>query len=288
MKLAVMGSINVDLVYKLTTPLNSGETRFADTYNVLDGGKGANQAVMLKALHDNTIFLGAIGPDAMGQKAIQSLKSKGLSKYILKHSEPTGLAVIQLTENDNQIVVFPGSNLTITQEEIDEFLNLNTDLDYIVTQLETNIDSVMYLLEKAHKKGIKTVLNPAPAPQEFDLSYLKYIDYLVPNEHEILAIFGNIPIEKVLHEYPKKVFVTLGEEGVKYSDSVSIKHVFAEEIEVVDTTGAGDSFIAGFVKGLSEGTSIEYAVKRGIHIASLTCQRLGAQGAYKELLGESQ
>lgn len=284
MKIAVMGSINVDIIYTLKSSLNKGETRFADSYDILDGGKGANQAVMLKALHKNTVFLGAVGSDTMGQKALENLQSKDLSENILTHSEPTGLAIIQIIENDNKIIVFPGANLTISYGEIDRFLEQHQDLNFVVTQLETPINSVLYFLQKAHNLGIKTVLNPAPAPQDFDLDFLKFIDYLIPNETELFTIFGHRPIDEILSDFPSKVIVTLGEKGVKFSDGDRINHLQAEEIDLVDTTGAGDSFIAGFVKGLSEKLDLKNAIKKGIQIASLTCQRFGAQGAYHELI----
>lgn len=287
MKIGVIGSINVDLVYQLNSPLQLGETRFADTYDVLDGGKGANQAVLLKALHDSTVFLGAIGSDAMGAKAKKSLNQKALADDVLMHDDPTGLAVIQLTEGENQIVVFPGANLTITPTDVDTFFQNHPDLDFLVTQLETNHDGVAYALKTAHQKGIKTILNPAPAPEAFDLDLLKSIDYLIPNEHEIMAIFGNVPMDTVLTEYPEKVIVTLGKEGVKYATGETIVHVPAQPIDVIDTTGAGDSFIAGFVSALAQQKSLKAAVEKGIVVASLTCQRMGAQGAYAELKGES-
>ncbi len=288
MKVGVIGSINVDLVYQLNSPLALGETRFAEDYQVLDGGKGANQAVILKALHDETVFLGALGSDAMGQKATQSLKSKALSDHLVVHKEPTGLAIIQLLDGENQIVVFPGANLTISRSDIDAFFDQNPDLELLVTQLETNMDGVFYALKKAHQKGIKTVLNPAPSPQSFPLEALEDIDYLIPNEHEILAIFGNVPMDEVLQKYPEKVLVTLGKEGVRYATPSELVHVPAQKIEVVDTTGAGDSFIAGFVSGLAQGFEFKKAVQKGIDVASITCQRMGAQGAYAELKGEQK
>lgn len=288
MKVGVIGSINVDLVYELTKPLALGETRFAHSYDVLDGGKGANQAVILKALHDNTVFLGAIGPDAMGVKAEKSLHEKGLDRDIVMSKEATGLALIQLTHGENQIIVFPGANLTLSQDMIDTFFDHHPDMEILVAQLETNPDIVYYALEKAHAKKIKTVLNPAPAPKNFSTDYLSFIDYLVPNEHEILAIFGNVPIDEVCWEYPEKVIVTLGSQGVKYATKDKLNRIPAKKIEVVDTTGAGDSFIAGFVSGLAKKYTLEKAIHEGIRVASLTCQRLGAQGAYSELRGENQ
>lgn len=286
MKIGVIGSINVDLVYQLKSPLTLGETRFAEHYQVLDGGKGANQAVILKALHDQTVFLGALGNDAMGQKAHQSLQSKALADHLVTKDEPTGLAIIQLLEGENQIIVFPGANLSIQTSDIDRFFDDNPDLEMLVTQLETNFDGVLYALKKAHKKGITTILNPAPSPSDFPAEALDYIDYLVPNEHEIKAIFGNVPIEEVLLRHPEKVLVTLGKDGVQYASHETLIHIPAQTIDVIDTTGAGDSFIAGFVSGLAEGYSLKEAAEKGIEVASLTCQRMGAQGAYLELKGD--
>lgn len=287
MKIGVVGSINVDLIYQLDRPLAQGETRFASSYEVLDGGKGANQAVMTKALYQNTVFLGAVGPDTFGQKALKSLKEKALDDDVVSVKGDTGLAVIQLLTGDNQIVVFPGANHLLTPSHVDAFLAKHPDLGWLVVQLESPMDTVVYLLEKAHLKGIKTILNPAPAPQNFKLEWLAWVDYLVPNEHEMVAIFGDDAFETILEKYPKKVLVTLGKDGVKFFDQRLI-HVPAEVIKVVDTTGAGDSFVAGFTVALAQEESLYVAVEHGIKVASLTCQRMGAQGAYNELKGKTK
>jgi len=284
MKIGVVGSINVDLIYQLNRPLAQGETRFANSYDVLDGGKGANQAVMIQALHENTVFLGAVGPDTFGQKALKSLAEKNLHNDVIQVEGDTGLAVIQLLTGDNQIVVFPGANHLLKPEHIDHFLNQHPDLNTVVVQLESPIETVVYLLKEAHQRGIKTILNPAPAPERFDLEWLKWIDYLVPNEHEMVAIFKDKPFADILEEYPEKVLVTLGQDGVKFYQD-TLKHIPAQTLEVIDTTGAGDSFVAGFTVALAQGKTLQEAVENGINVASLTCQRMGAQGAYKELLG---
>lgn len=283
MQIGVIGSINVDLVYSLDKSLILGETVTAKGYDIYSGGKGANQAVALKALHENTIFLGAVGKDTFGIKAKEDLANKNLSKNVFVSSEPTGLAIVQLFNKDNQIVLFPGSNHTFNEKQITDFFNSNPMLKVIVLQFEINQDAVIFALKEAKKRNIITILNPAPAPQIFNLDWLQFVDYLIPNEHELASIFKKVSLEKSLTKYSEKLIVTLGGKGVSYSNGSEIINIPALDINVIDTTGAGDSFIAGFAYGIANDKSVEECIKYGIQIASITCQIIGAQTAYQEI-----
>ena len=283
MQIGVIGSINIDLVYSLNKPAKLGETVSAKHYEILNGGKGANQAVALKALESNTVFLGSTGKDAFGKKALEDLRSKNLSENILVSSQPTGLAIVELFEGDNKIVLFPGSNHAIGKNDIKDFFDNNPQIKVVVLQFEINQDAVIFALKEAKRRKIITILNPAPAPKIFDLEWIKYVDYLIPNEHESTTIFGEVSLDETLNQYPLKLLVTLGERGVSYSDGSKIVNVPAQTIEVIDTTGAGDSFVAGFAYGIAHDKTVYESITYGITVASITCQKIGAQTAYQDI-----
>lgn len=280
MKIGVLGSINMDIVYQVQTAPLRGETVFGSTYDVLPGGKGANQAVMMSALGLDVSFLGAIGPDGFGQMALAAFVNKGITPSDVVHAtKPTGIAVIELTQNDNSIVVIPGANLSLSTANVDEFLQTHQALDGVVAQLETNLDTVEYFLKQAHQKKIPTILNPAPA-QPITPKWMEFVDILIPNEHEAAVIFGNMELTTLVALYPKRMIVTLGDQGAMYHDGHQVVRVSAQHVTVVDTTGAGDSFVAGFVKEYLQSKQFHTAVEHGIAVASITCEHLGAQGAF--------
>lgn len=280
MKIGVLGSINSDIVYQIKTPPKQGETVFGDTYDILPGGKGANQAVIAHSLGDEVAFLGSLGTDSFGQFSLQSFQSKGISiDNIAISSSPSGIAIIQLTQLDNSIVVIPGSNQSITLDHINRYFEQHHDLSGVVTQHENNLDAVELFLRRARNESIPTILNPAPA-NALSPDWQDFVDILIPNEHEARLIFKTTSLSKIVSLHPNRVVITLGDQGAMFHDGSREILVPAKKINVVDTTGAGDSFVAGFSSSYFNDRNIITAIKQGIEVASITCQYLGAQGAY--------
>ncbi len=282
MKIAVVGSINTDLVYTIDKAPLKGETLFGNDFRILNGGKGANQAVILSALEENVLFFGALGKDVFGKQYLNHLISLELNGNVLTKESNSGLAVIQLTNNDNSIVVIKGANDLITKYDIDKFFKENPAIEILVAQLEINFDTSKYMIEKAKKMGIKIILNPAPA-LDLDESIIESVEFLIPNETEAEVIFKTNDLESIVNKYKGKVIITQGEKGVMYYNDNMVKIEPSEKISVVDTTGAGDSFVAGFTSGIANNMSIQDAIKKGIKTASITCKYLGAQTAYSVL-----
>ncbi len=125
-------------------------------------------------------------------------------------------------------------------------------------------------------------MNPAPAI-DLDESIIENVEYLIPNETEAETIFKSNDLESIVKEYKGKVIITLGENGVMYYKDNLVKVEPSNKITVVDTTGAGDSFVAGFTSGIANNLDIQNAIKKGIAIASITCEHLGAQTSYAVL-----
>ncbi len=282
MKIAVVGSINTDLVYTIDKAPSKGETLFGNDFKILNGGKGANQAVILSALEDDVLFLGALGNDVFGKQYLEHLISLGLNGNVTTKESNSGLAVIQLADNDNSIVVIKGANDLISKKDIDLFFDINPSIEILVAQLEININTSEYMFKKAKKLGIKIILNPAPAI-DLDESIIENVEYLIPNETEAETIFKSNDLESIVKKYKGKVIITLGENGVMYYKDKVVKVEPSNKITVVDTTGAGDSFVAGFTSGIANNLDIQNAIKKGIAIASITCEHLGAQTSYAVL-----
>ena len=279
MKIAIIGSINIDLMYTLDKHLKTGETVFGKDYAVQHGGKGANQAVMLKAMHENTVFLGALGNDAFSETARENLSGKNLEKELVTKNESTGLAVIEVVNGDNSIVVFSGANMALNRDDVDTFFAKHDDIEVLVMQLEIPIDTVTYAASIAHEKGWLTVLNPAPG-QKLPMPLIESVDYLVPNETETETIFASNDYEAIVKKYRGKVLITLGAQGVLAYLDGGVERIPANNVDVVDTTGAGDAFIAGFAFAIAHKDSLRHAIDNGINIASITIKHYGAQTAY--------
>ncbi len=278
MAVAVIGSINVDLFYKSSNDPLVGQTIEGDSYFIRHGGKGANQAVILRSLFEDTYFLGALGNDAFSKLSLDNLKEKSLSTndIVLKDSQ-SGFALIKLKDNDNSITIFEGANGALNEEDVDQFFENHKDLQLIVLQLEIPLKLVEYIIELASKKKVKVILNPAPM-KPIKSSVIDKCDYIIPNETEYAELFKDASLkEDTIIQYKGKLVITLGEKGVLYYTNNQVKHQKAKMIKPLDTTGAGDSFIAGFASEIAKGNTIEKAIEKGQIVARETCLCEGAQ-----------
>lgn len=280
MKIAVVGSINVDqTVISERIPLK-GETLFGKSINYIPGGKGANQAVAMAKLGAEVTMFGCVGDDDNGQQMIDNLKRNHIETGNIKKIKgvPTGIAIITLGDNDNTIVVIKGANDLVDKKYIDSIQDELIKNDMVVLQHEIPLETVHYIIDICSKNNIPTVLNPAPAAN-VPLEIIEKVTYLTPNEHEVGLIFGkDKKLDDLLKKYPKKLIVTLGSEGVTtaLNDKEIIK-VPCRKTKVVDTTGAGDTLNGAFSVRICKGDSIEDALRYANVAASLSIEKLGAQ-----------
>ncbi len=286
MKIGVIGSINIDFVYATDRTAKKGETVFGNTYDILNGGKGANQAVLASAITNDVIFLGAVGNDRFSEMAIDHLSQRipNCNDIVCKDTT-TGMAVIELSEGDNRITVIPGANLYLDNQDVLEFLNRHTDLETIILQYEIDVSVVEFIIKECVKRNIRVVLNPAPV-QELKKDVIELVKFLIPNETEFEEIFGHCNYEQEVIKHKGSLIVTMGSKGVMYLNR-NVPEIYpANKIIAKDTTGAGDSFVAGFSVGISKGLGIKQAVGLGVNIASVTCECFGAQGGYERVKDE--
>ncbi|MGL5122704.1 MAG: ribokinase [Fusobacteriaceae bacterium] len=283
----VIGSINMDLVTLCERVPRGGETLFGKEFFQIPGGKGANQAVAMGKLGSQVTMLGKIGNDILGKELLQSMKKNGVNiDNIEKTSGSSGIAKIIVEKNgENRILVVPGANGKVDIEYINRHIELLKKSDYIVAQLEIPIETVKYVFNKAHELKKITILNPAPAI-ELDDEIIKYSDYIIPNETELeilsgvkitdddsIKIAANILIKKGV----KNLIITLGSKGSRIINKELDIFIPAHKVTALDTTAAGDSFIGGFLNGISLGLSLKEAVERGTTVAGISVTRRGAQ-----------
>ena len=195
---------------------------------------------------------------------LENLKAVGVGTehiQILK-GVPTGIAMITVGDNDNTIIVVPGANGKVDRAYIDSIKSELEKFDMVVLQHEIPLETVHYVIEFCYEKGIKIVLNPAPAAAGA-MEIIDKVTYVTPNEHEAVLIFGDkLSTEDLLRKYPEKLVITQGSRGVSTClKDGRILNIPARKAQVVDTTGAGDTLNGAFSVQIAEGKAIEDALR---------------------------
>ena len=291
-KILVAGSLNMDLRFSMKRMPLEGETVLGDGLLYNPGGKGANQAAAAAKLGGDVAMLGAVGKDGFGDTLAKSLADCGCDVSGLRRvTAPTGTASIYVDEQGrNSIVAIAGANAFCDTEYLKECETELEKCDILMLQLEIPYDAVWSMAKKAHALGKIVILNPAPAPAEGEIpeSVLKCIDWLTPNETELVLLSG-MPCEepseieeaaaKLQQLGVKNVLVTVGSRGAYLCMPNSSELIPTEKVKAVDTTAAGDCFNGAFAVGLSEGMAPEEAVRFANKAASLSVTRPGAQSS---------
>ena len=281
MKIAVLGSINIDQTVIADRIPKKGETLPGHGLTFIPGGKGANQAVAMARLGADVAMFGCVGSDENGRKMVENMKANGVNTDHIEVVEgvPTGIAIITVGENDNTIIVIAGANgkadLSYVERVKDDLLKY----DMVVLQHEIPLDAVHAVVRLCHEAKIPVVLNPAPAA-EVPTDIIEQVTWLTPNEHEAELIFGTgISTEDLLRKYPEKLVITQGSRGVSAGlKDGSVLNVPVRPAKVKDTSGAGDTLNGAFCYRIALGDSIEDALRYANTAASLSTEKFGAQG----------
>ncbi|MCU5378922.1 ribokinase [Bacillus cereus] len=279
--IAVVGSISMDLVAVSKKRPKAGETVIGEAFHTIPGGKGANQAVAAARLGANVAMVGAVGNDNYGTVVRNNLENERVFiDYVVPVTdEATGIAHIVLAEEDNSIVVVQGANALVNESVVDRSKDLLIKADMVVLQLEIPLETVKYVLAICEEHNIPVMLNPAPA-QVLSEDILEKATYITPNEHECRIVLDDFtsPIEDLLAKYPNKLLMTEGSKGVRFHNGTEIVHVPSIAVDVVDTTGAGDTFNGALAVALSEGETLQKAIRFANIAGGLSVTKLGAQG----------
>ena len=289
MSISILGIFVADLVFFGEKIPVEGETILGKNFVIGPGGKGSNQAVAAAKAGAKTFFISKIGDDQFGSMATEIYENSGVdySNVIISKDHSTGAAGILVNEGTgaNAINVFPGAAGAITIEDIDKAEEAIKNSSIFLTQLEAPKDVVTYALKKAHSLNVKTILNPAPAA-EIDRSLFSMIDYFTPNETEAsFYVDHNVETHEdaekaaiqLLEKGIKNVVITLGEKGAFFANNEEKFSLTIANLPnpVVDTTGAGDAFNAGFAAALTEGKNIKDALKFASATAGLSTTKIG-------------
>ncbi len=284
----VIGSSNTDMVIRVDGLPLPGQTVLGDQFQIFAGGKGANQAIAAQRAGGNVRILTAVGNDDFGKLAMDALVVEGIDTDAIQVIDdvPSGVALILVDHNgENCIAVASGANAHITPEVLEAHSQLFSDVGFLLIQLETPMDSVEKAIALSRDNNISVILNPAPAAALPD-AILQDLFCITPNETELEAL-TEIEIKNVqdainaahvlLQRGVQNVVVTLGESGALICNSEGAHHEPAELVNVVDTTGAGDTFNGVFTAMLADGKHQRDAVRLAVKAASLSVQHAGVR-----------
>lgn len=288
--IVVIGSSNADLVVSTDRAPEGGETVLGNGFIINHGGKGANQAVAVLRIGGNVFFISKIGNDIFGSQIRRHFEEEGMDvSYVFTDmSASSGVALITVDKNaENRIVVVPGANSNLSEEDIDNARSIVEQGEIVVLQLEIPIPSVRYAVRMATSLGKKVIVNPAPAcplPAEF----LRDIYLITPNETEACILTG-IPVEDeasaqraaaaLLRQGVQNVVITLGSKGALVCNAEVSMFIPAYRVKAVDTTAAGDVFNGALAVALSEGRTLPDAVGFACAASAISVTRPGAQSS---------
>ncbi len=288
-RILVIGSINMDVVLRAEKFPAPGETVVGTDLSLIPGGKGANQAVALSRLGASASLLGCVGKDPWGEELIEKLEENGVDTVNVTSDEslPTGNATIIVdSEGENRIVLIAGANDALRPGLVDAALDAESSCDAILLQLEIPLRTVYHAISTGAARGIPVILDAGP-PRAVPLEKLRGVTVLSPNESETEALTGIRPGDldsagkaaALLEESTgaNEVVLKLGERGALFKDNGRYELAEAHQVEVVDTTAAGDSFTAALALEHSRGAGIAKAVRRALAAGALAVTRLGAQ-----------
>ncbi|MCK8490619.1 ribokinase [Spirosoma sp. RP8] len=295
-QILVIGSSNTDMVVKAEKLPAPGETVMGGTFLMNPGGKGANQAVAAARLVEaskggSVTFVAKVGNDIFGKQALDGFEREGINTtYVQTDSDhPSGVALINVdASGENSITVAPGANANLLPEETEAALQSAEPGALVLLQLEIPLPTVEYVVRRAAERGLRVILNPAPA-QTLPPDLFPHLFLITPNETEAELLTGVRVVDlataekaaQKLHEMGvSNVVITLGSKGAYLTtNSQSGQLVETPVVKAIDTTAAGDCFNGALTVALSEGKTLADAVTFACRAASVSVTRMGAQAS---------
>lgn len=285
-KVAILGSVNMDIVLSVGRLPQIGETISGEDIHYFVGGKGANQSVAAARCGGQASFIGKVGNDAFGSRILTQLQKESLdlTHLTIEENNPTGIANIYKLPEDNCIVIIPGANGAVDEDYVDQISETIQGSKVLLMQMEIPITSICKALEIAKANQVITIVNPAPFQAQI-LDLLPCIDYITPNELEFAAMLGvsgaspNLE-DDLLHwqsRHHTQIILTRGKEGISFVDNGKVVTIPGHRVRAVDTTGAGDAFNGILATQLSHGHDLVAAIRYANAGAALSVTKLGAQ-----------
>ena len=296
-KIVIVGSYNTDLMSKTPWLPKQGETVLGGPFKLGPGGKGSNQAVAASRLGAEVHFIGCVGEDYFGEIARNNFIKEKINIDYLKISRTnhTGMALILVDDKtaENMIVVAPGANMEINILLVENARDIIVSADVVLLQLEISVEIVEYVVKMVYEsnKAI-SILNPAPG-KKLERKVWEKVSLITPNRSELELITNRSIVtveeaekaaQEVISVGVKNVIVTLGGEGALVVNTDKTTYVPSYQVDIVDTTGAGDAFNGGLAIALSEGKDLVEATKFANAAAALKVTKIGTAPAmpYRE------
>ncbi|MGD1818472.1 MAG: ribokinase [Pleomorphochaeta sp.] len=290
-KILCMGSINIDLTMFTKDLPKPGETIKTDNFQTFPGGKGGNQSATIGKLGGDVKFLTKLSDDLFSKQLLEEQKKLGVdvSPVIIEKSDTAGVAMIMVDDKaQNSILFTPGANAKLTAKDVLDNSSVFDSCDILEITMEIPTETCYQAIRIAKEKGLIVVLDPAPAPKEgIPKEIYKLVDYIKPNETETEILTGIKVVDldsakKGLNELislgVKNPIISLGKQGCIYKNKDNeIEFVKSVDMKSIDTTAAGDIFLAGFTYALSNDKSMKYCIDFANVIASLSTTKKGAQ-----------
>lgn len=283
--IVVFGSLNVDLTVPVTHLPEPGETVLGPGYQMVPGGKGANQALAAARAGAKVAMVGRVGRDSFAEVALSELIAGGVDVSRVERDEhPTGCALICVdTKGQNQIVLATGANSAALERQVpDEWL---TPESLVVMQMEVWPAQNWTLVARAAARGARVLLNAAPAGPIPGIA-LAALDWLIVNETEAVAVAAGLGLGKLEARAAAGAIagaagitciVTLGAQGALAFEPKAAWQVQAMEIAPIDTTAAGDAFVGAFAAAMAAGATLPEGLHKASVAGSLACLSRGAQ-----------
>lgn len=279
--------MNMDMLITVESFPKVGETILGKDVEYFVGGKGGNQAVAASRVGAEVTMLGKVGKDSFGGQIIDFLKNDKVntSQISQEARQSSGLATVFRDSIDNLITVIPGANSSVDVNYVENKADYICNSQVLLTQFEIPIESVIRSLQIAKENGVISIVNPAPFNKEF-IEHLDLATYITPNEIEFEMIYGrrfnsDLDLEEGMIDWSinhkTNLIVTRGSKGVSYIEDGDVHIIPAITVDVMDTTGAGDTFNGILAVELSKNRNISEAVKIASIGASLSIRKKGAQ-----------
>jgi ribokinase len=289
-RILCMGSINIDLTMFTNELPKPGESIKTDNFQTFPGGKGGNQSATIALLGGNVRFFTKMGDDDFSKTLIDKQKKDGVdtSTVIIEKGETSGVAMIMVDSHaQNSILFTPGANGHMTAHDVREHADIFDECDILQLTMEIPTDACYEAIRIAKSKGKTIVLDPAPAPKGgIPHEIARLVDYTKPNETEAKILTGikvdsRESAEKALVELHKLGFTTpilsIGNKGAMVYSENEFSFYKPFDLDSIDTTAAGDIFIASFTEALSEGKTLHDCMIFASAAASLSTTVKGAQ-----------
>ena len=286
-KIVVVGSFNMDLVIKTERRPQKGETLIGEEFGMFIGGKGANQAIAASRLGADVTMIGRLGTDLFGDTFLSEFARENIDTSFVVRDATVGTGVASPVidaDGDNSIIMVPRANMCLDVEDIERASHKIANADVLLLQLEVPIKPSERAAEIARANGVEVILNPAPACELPD-SFLSLMDVLIPNEVETEFLSkvtvadddgARLAAQVLLEKDISTVVLTLGNRGALLLNSRQSILVPAYNVNVVDTTAAGDAFCGALATALASGEKIEDAVAFANATGALAVTVLGA------------